>query len=128
LPAMARFLSRLDEIDGRLEEAEAGESSGPVVDAVVVVPWLSQWNRQGPRARSRVRVEGEKREVLLLRVTNRRLVWLGSCGVRLRGGSRGAPSALQAPGVRQTDERISIQGSPSRSLAMARSRVRSRTD
>jgi hypothetical protein len=27
LPAMARFLSRLDEIDGRLEEAQAAESA-----------------------------------------------------------------------------------------------------
>jgi len=40
----------------------------------VLVHWLSQWNREGPRARSRVRVEGEKRASLLRRVMNSRSV------------------------------------------------------
>jgi hypothetical protein len=44
----------------------------PVGEAAVVVLWHSQWNRDGPRARSRVRVEGEKRASLVLRVTNSR--------------------------------------------------------
>ena len=48
-----------------------------VGEAAVVVLWLSQWNREGPRAR--VRVEGEKRASLLLRVMNNRSLWLGSC-------------------------------------------------
>ena len=30
----------------------------PVAEDAVVVLWLSQWNRHGPRARSRVRVVG----------------------------------------------------------------------
>jgi len=33
----------------------------PVGEEAVVVLWLSQWNRDGPRVRSRLRVEGEKR-------------------------------------------------------------------
>jgi hypothetical protein len=51
----------------------------PVAKSARVVLWLSQWYSEGPRARSRVRVEGEKRASLLLRITNRRSVWLGSC-------------------------------------------------
>lgn len=31
----------------------------PVGEAAVVVLWLSQWTMEGPRARSRVRVEGD---------------------------------------------------------------------
>ena len=43
----------------------------------MLVLWLSQWKRQGPRARSRVRVEGEKRAALFLRVMNSSSVALG---------------------------------------------------
>jgi hypothetical protein len=35
----------------------------PVGEATVVVLWLFQWNREGARARSRKRVEGEERAV-----------------------------------------------------------------
>jgi hypothetical protein len=51
----------------------------PVEAAAVVVLWLSQWKSAGPRARSRQRVEGEKRASLLRRVMNSRSVALVWC-------------------------------------------------
>ncbi len=75
----AQTPERLGDTTGPASRASWWMYRWPVGEAVVVVLWLSQWNSDGPRARSRVRVEGEKRASLLLRVMNSRSVRLGSC-------------------------------------------------
>ncbi len=66
--ALMAFVPRKPETHERLGE--------PALPALL---WLSQWNREGPKAKSRVRVEGEKRASLFHRVMNSRSVALGSC-------------------------------------------------
>ena len=40
----------------------------PVAESARALLWLSQWNNDRPRARAWVRVEGEKRASLVLRL------------------------------------------------------------
>jgi hypothetical protein len=66
----------------------------PVGNAAELLLSLSQWNREGPRARSRKRVLGKKRASPLRRVMNSRTVLLGWCQSTPSRWLRGAAAVV----------------------------------